>query len=33
MKIANKELLDMFTCDFASEMNERLDNSVKIKEL
>lgn len=23
----------MFTCDFASEMNERLDNSVKIKEL
>lgn len=23
----------MFRCDFASEMNERLDNAVKIKEL
>lgn len=23
----------MFTCDFASEMNERLDNAVRIKEL
>lgn len=23
----------MFTCDFDSEMNKRLDNSVKIKEL
>lgn len=22
----------MFTCDFASEMNERLDNAVRIKE-
>ena len=23
----------MFTCNFASEMNERLDNATKIKEL
>lgn len=23
----------MFKCDFASEMNERLDNTVRIKEL
>lgn len=23
----------MFTCNFTSEMNERLDNAVKIKEL
>lgn len=33
MKIANEELLTMFKCDFTSEMNKKLDNAVKIKEL
>ena len=33
IEMANKELLNMFTCDFVSEMNEILDNAVKIKQL
>lgn len=33
IKMINKELLNMFTCDFDSKMNKRLDNAMRIKEL
>lgn len=33
VEIKCKELLNMFTCNFDSELNKILDNAVKIKEL
>ena len=33
MEIKDEERLSMFRCEFDSDMNKRLDNAVKIKEL